>query len=190
MLIFISELPFNVITGKVASTTEIICVSVAEFPASSVTVQVTVVSPKAKVLGALLAIVTLPLLSFAVALPSATTTSSQEFANEFIVTSFGAVIVGFVKSFVITVIVLVQPNTLVRVTIVSPWAIPVTLPSASIEEIRGFVELQLAISDVEDKFITSPISNIISLLAFWVPPIISGSWITSSILAKTLNSFK
>ena len=60
------------IVGGVVSSTVTVCVHVAELPAASVTVHVTVVSPNGKVPGASLVTVSTAQLSAVVGVPSAT----------------------------------------------------------------------------------------------------------------------
>ena len=90
------------IVGLVLSTTVTTCVAVAVLPASSVTVQVTVVLPIGKVPGALLVTEATPQLSAVVGAPSVTLKALQaELALT--VTAAGAVMVGFCVSFTVIV---------------------------------------------------------------------------------------
>jgi hypothetical protein len=112
-----------VIVGKVTSKTVTDCVAVAVLPAKSVTVHVTIVFPKGKVVGALLVVMILVQLSLASGVPKTTPVAVQlEFALT--VTAEGAVIVGFVLSTTVTtcVAVAIFPalSVNVHVTVVLP----------------------------------------------------------------------
>ena len=92
-------------------------------PDPSVTVQVTVVTPNGKVPGALFVTLATEQLSAVVAVPNATL-NALHVPFAFTVTFAGAVIVGFVLSFIVTVCVAVavfpEPSVTVHVTVVVP----------------------------------------------------------------------
>ncbi len=82
-----------VIVGFTLSTTVTTCVAVAEFPAASITVQVTVVFPNGKEVGALFVTLATVQLSAVTGVPSTTPVAVQA-AFVFTVTAAGAVMVG------------------------------------------------------------------------------------------------
>lgn len=90
------------IDGLAMSTTVTTCVAVADRPAPSVTVQVTVVFPNGNTVGALFATEATAQLSAVTGVPNATLNAAQALFA-FTVTLAGAVIVGFVLSTIVTV---------------------------------------------------------------------------------------
>ena len=112
-----------VIVGFVLSTTVTTWVAVAVLPEPSVTVQVMVVTPNAKVAGALLVTEATEQLSVVTGVPSAKPVTAHA-AVAFIVMFAGAVIVGFVLSTTVTtcvaVAVLPAASVTVQVTVVFP----------------------------------------------------------------------
>ena len=90
----------EMICGIVVSITEIFCVVVAMFPASSDAIHVIVVSPMLKEIGASFVIDKILPLSTTVASPRSTTFSLKLVAST--TTSFGAVIVGEIVSTTVT----------------------------------------------------------------------------------------
>ena len=112
-----------VMVGKVLSTTVIICVAVAVKPLPSVTVHVTVVLPKLKVVGALFTTVATEQLSAVIGVPRFKPVTPQV-ALALVVISIGAVIVGLILSTTVTVCVEMAvfplPSVTVQVTVVFP----------------------------------------------------------------------
>ena len=104
------------IVGFVSSVTVTICVVVAVFPAPSVTVQVTVVSPSSKAVGASLVVEATEQLSLVVADPKETSIAVHPSLVETL-TASGAVIVGFVSSVTVTVAVHCAEFPLTSVTV-------------------------------------------------------------------------
>ena len=150
-----------VIVGKIRSTTVTDCVAVAVCPAKSVTVQVTIVFPRGKVVGALLVVTEPAQLSVTTGEPNATPVAVQlEFALT--VTAEGAVIVGLVLSTTVTtcVAVAIFPalSVTVHVTVVFPigndaGALLVTLATLQLSVVYAlpntkaeFVTLQLVVA--------------------------------------------
>jgi hypothetical protein len=88
--------------GFVLSVTVTVCVAVAVFPDPSVTVHVTVVTPNGKVAGASFVTLATVQLSDVVAAPKLTL-NALHVPFAFTATFAGAVIVGFVLSFTVTV---------------------------------------------------------------------------------------
>jgi hypothetical protein len=109
--------------GLVLSFTVTVCVAVAVLPEPSVTVHVTVVVPNGNGDGALFVTLATVQLSEVVGVPIFTLNATHE-AFAFTVTFDGAVIVGFVLSFTVTVCVAVavlpDPSVTVHVTVVTP----------------------------------------------------------------------
>ena len=91
-----------VIVGNVVSTTVTNWVAVLMFPEPSVTVQVTVVFPNGKVVGALFVTVATEQLSPVIGFPRERPVTPQVAEDE-TVKAAGATIVGFVVSFTVTV---------------------------------------------------------------------------------------
>ena len=89
-----------VMVGKTLSTTVTICVAVLIFPDPSVTVQVTVVEPAGKVVGALLVTEATEQLSAVVGTPKTTPVAEVQ---PVAVTLAGAVMVGKILSVIVTV---------------------------------------------------------------------------------------
>ena len=85
----------GVIRGGIVSTTEMVWVAIAIFPAPSIAVQMIVVTPKGNLAGALFVRDWIPLSSDAIACPTDTGVSPPVAS---INKSFGVVITGFVKS--------------------------------------------------------------------------------------------
>src|SRR6056297_3301065 len=112
--------------GFSVSVTVSVWVAVALLPEPSVTVQVTVVDPRAKGSVALLVTLATVHLSSVVGVPTLTPVASQLPASAVNVTSAGAVIVGFSVSVTVTVWVAVallpEPSVTVQVTVVDPRA--------------------------------------------------------------------
>ena len=145
------------IVGFVLSFTVTTCVAVAVFPASSVTVQVTVVAPIGKVAGALFVTEATPQLSAVVGVPNVTPKAlHEEFALT--VTAAGAVMVGFCVSFTVTVklAVLVFPaaSVAVYVTVVVPNAntepeacVVVKVTPAQLSVAVGAVQVTVALQE-------------------------------------------
>ena len=88
----------TVIVGSMLSTTVTVWVAVAVLPEPSVTVQVTVVSPNGKLVGASLVVVSTLQLSAVVGNPKSTPVASQLAVLTLTVTASGAVIVGSMLS--------------------------------------------------------------------------------------------
>ena len=111
------------ITGSVLSTTVIVCVAVAVFPAASVAVHVTTVAPNGKAESPSFVTVTVVQLSLAIGFPRFEITASQ-LLSAFTVISAGATIVGFVLSstvtFCVALAVLPALSVTVHVTTVVP----------------------------------------------------------------------
>ena len=101
-----------VMVGSMLSTTVTTCVAVAVLPDPSVTVQVTVVAPNGKLVGALLVVEATLQLSAVVGVPSVTFEAAVANvpASTLTVTAAGAVIVGSMlsKETSTTVLVVVQ----------------------------------------------------------------------------------
>ena len=118
-----------VIVGKIRSTTVTDCVAVAVCPAKSVTVQVTIVFPRGKVVGALLVVKEPAQLSVTTGEPNATPVAVQlEFALT--VTAEGAEIVGLVLSTTVTTCVAVAIFPALSVTVqqkLLDWYYPLLL---------------------------------------------------------------
>ena len=91
-----------VMVGKTLSTTVTVCVAVFIFPEPSVTVQVTVVTPNGKTVGALFVVEATEQLSAVVGTPRTTPVAVQA-VFVFAVTLAGAVIVGKILSVTVTV---------------------------------------------------------------------------------------
>src|SRR6056297_3879189 len=112
--------------GFSVSVTVTVWVAVALLPEPSVTVQVTVVDPRAKGSVALLVTLATVQLSSVVWVDKMTPVASQLPASAVDVTSAGAVIVGFSVSVTVTVWVAVallpEPSVTVQVTVVDPRA--------------------------------------------------------------------
>jgi hypothetical protein len=112
-----------VIVGKVVSLTVTVCVAVLMFPLPSVTVQVTVVIPNGKAVGALLVVEATEQLSAVTGVPKTTPVAVQP-TLVFTETFAGAVIVGKVVSVTVTVCVAVLmfplPSVTVQITVVIP----------------------------------------------------------------------
>jgi hypothetical protein len=111
------------IVGLVASTTVTVCVAVAVRPLPSVTVQVTVVAPIAKVAGALCVTEVTEQLSEVTGVPRATLNAEQALlALTF--NAAGAVMVGFTLSITVTscvaLVALPLASVTVQVTVVVP----------------------------------------------------------------------
>ena len=96
-----------VIVGSILSTTVTTCVDVAVFPLPSVTVQVTVVLPRGKLVGASFVVPATLQLSAVVGVPKTIFAKAvaQVPASTFTVTAAGAVIVGSILSTTVTVAV-------------------------------------------------------------------------------------
>jgi hypothetical protein len=90
-----------VIVGKVVSVTVTVCVAVLMFPLPSVTVQITVVIPNGKAVGALLVVEATEQLSAVTGVPKTTLVAVQP-TLVFTETFAGAVIVGKVVSVTVT----------------------------------------------------------------------------------------
>ena len=115
------------IVGFVLSVTVTNCVTVVVLPLLSVTVQVTVVAPSAKTLGALLVTLTTVQLSVAVGVPNATLKAAHELfalTNTFA----GAVTKGTCVSVTVTVCVAVVVFPALSVTV----QVTVVVPSANV----------------------------------------------------------
>ena len=101
-----------------------ICTAVALFPTASVAVQVTVVFPKGKLLGASLEKVTPVQLSVTTGLPSTTPEAVQLLGSAMVLTLEGGVIAGFSASITVTVCsavaVFPEASVMVHVTLVIP----------------------------------------------------------------------
>ena len=115
----------QVIVGFWVSFTVTVCVQVCIFPATSLAVQVTVVTPIGKLDGELLVTVIVPVqLSDVVGVPKTTPVATHELASATAVTFAGQVIVGFWVSFTVTVCVQVcvfpAASLAVQVTVVTP----------------------------------------------------------------------
>ena len=110
-----------VIVGKTLSTTDTVCVAVLIFPAPSVTVQVTVVEPAGKVVGALFVTEATEQLSAVMGVPKTTPVAEVQ---PVAITLAGAVMVGKTLSVTVTVCVAVfifpAPSVTVQVTVVTP----------------------------------------------------------------------
>ena len=99
------------------------CVAIAELPAASFTVQVTVVVPVKNVYGASLVTLSTPQLSVVTGVPKSNAETSHVATDE-IVIAVGATIVGFTVSTTVTVwlalTVFPLPSITVQVTVVVP----------------------------------------------------------------------
>jgi hypothetical protein len=152
-----------VIVGLVLSATITICVVVAVLPLPSVTVQITVVFPIGKVLGALLLTLTTEQLSAVDGEPKFTLVASHKVFVP-IETSAGAVMVGFITSELVTVTVWVAvavlplPSVTVQVTTVVPigntaGALLLTLATEQLSAVTGVPKLTLeAVHEVATTF--------------------------------------
>jgi hypothetical protein len=134
-----------IITGLTLSVTTTVCVAVALFPEASVTVQVTIVVPVKKVVGALLTTLATEQLSDVVGVPKLTLNATHpSFAVK--ATFVGAVIVGNSVSITVTVWLAVAklplPSTTVQITVVVPignvaGALFVTLATEQLSAVIG-----------------------------------------------------
>ena len=102
VFVFAVTLAGAVIVGKVLSVMVTVCVAVLIFPAPSVTVHVTVVTPNGKAVGALFVVEATEQLSAVVGVPNATPVAVHP-VLVVAVTLAGAVIVGKTLSVIVTV---------------------------------------------------------------------------------------
>ena len=152
-----------VILGSMLSTTVTICVAVAVFPLASVTVQVTVVSPTGKLVGASLVVVAKVQLSAVVGFPRVTFVASQLSASTLTLIATGAVILGSMLSITVTICVAVavfpEPSVTVQVTLVSPTgklvgASLVVVATVQLSAVVGFPRVTLVASQLSVSTLT------------------------------------